>query len=597
PGTFVDFEVLADGTLEFDPIFDNEMTGRGGTTLVIDGHEIIVDATALTPGVLQTGLVLTTGPSSSQLEVLTEFPIPFTLLSGKHRLAYATKFANPGTFVDFEVLADGTLEFDPIFDNEMTGRGGTTLVIDGHEIIVDATALTPTALQTELQLTLSPGGALEVLTECPFSLTLLSGKHLLAYGTGVSGSGTAFAFEVLPDGSLDFDPNLDPILIGRGTPNLLIHGSRIQIDARHISASFFTLNPVGTLSNDICQPLVLLPGLHFLNIAGAPVVFLASIDGTVDFDASFDTIVDGRGMGILSFRCPDPLNCDPLPDCDPFPEIGPAQDSDGDGVFDPCDICPGFDDNIDTDGDGIPDGCDNQPPVAVCAVVGENPREATGSNGALVQLDGTASTDPDGDPLSYHWDVSNQFVLLDDDDIAMPSGIFPAGITMATLTVTDGFGGFATCDVTVIVTDTTPPTVACTTDFAVLWPPNHDLRTVTLTVMATDAVSDPTTINVQALLRSDEPDNATGLGDGDTTGDVDGQDAFASAVDVSTQLVFDATIGNNGAWVATVQLRAERDGNNGADGRCYTLNVTATDQAGNESNTSCCVVVPHDRRR
>jgi hypothetical protein len=35
-----------------------------------------------------------------------------------------------------------------------------------------------------------------------------------------------------------------------------------------------------------------------------------------------------------------------------------TNDSDGDGVPDPCDLCPGFDDRNDADGDGFPDACD-----------------------------------------------------------------------------------------------------------------------------------------------------------------------------------------------------------------------------------------------
>jgi len=35
-----------------------------------------------------------------------------------------------------------------------------------------------------------------------------------------------------------------------------------------------------------------------------------------------------------------------------------TEDTDGDGVTDPCDMCEGCDDHDDADGDGIPDGCD-----------------------------------------------------------------------------------------------------------------------------------------------------------------------------------------------------------------------------------------------
>jgi hypothetical protein len=43
------------------------------------------------------------------------------------------------------------------------------------------------------------------------------------------------------------------------------------------------------------------------------------------------------------------------------------------------------------------------------------------------------------------------------------------------------------------------------------------------------------------------------------------------------------------------QLRAERAGDR--DGRCYTMDVFASDNSGNQGTRSSCVVVPHDRRR
>lgn len=235
----------------------------------------------------------------------------------------------------------------------------------------------------------------------------------------------------------------------------------------------------------------------------------------------------------------------------------------------------------------------NQPPAAVCP--GDITVEANGAAGTLVQLDGRGSFDPDqGDVLSYHWDVSD--VSLDNPDSAMPSGVFPNGITRATLTVTDGHGGVDTCDVLVTVRDTTPPQVMCTSDLAMLWPPNHDMRTVRLYIAGTDAVSDPRDFVLQSVtLRSDEPDDAAGNGDGATTGDVDGADGYAAPVNITARFTFDASIGERGAWVATVQLRAERAGS--GDGRCYTIDVAARDSSGNPATTSCCIVVPHDRRR
>jgi hypothetical protein len=238
---------------------------------------------------------------------------------------------------------------------------------------------------------------------------------------------------------------------------------------------------------------------------------------------------------------------------------------------------------------------DNLPPVADCGLT-QVQVEATNSLGATITLDGTASYDPDSDVLGFHWDVSDLSVVLSDADSALASGTFPIGVTMATLTVIDGNGGFDTCDVVVTVSDSTPPQVMCTSDLAVLWPPNHEMRTVTLYVMGTDAVSDSQAITpLLVTLRSDEPDDAAGTGDGTTSGDVNGANGFSVPVEITSQFVFQAGVGASGAWAATLQLRAERAGD--SDGRCYTVDVTASDTGGNQATTSCCIVVPHDRRR
>ena len=217
--------------------------------------------------------------------------------------------------------------------------------------------------------------------------------------------------------------------------------------------------------------------------------------------------------------------------------------------------------------------------------------QCTSSAGASVTLDGSA-TDPDLDPVSFHWDVSDLSVILDDPNIAAPTGVFPIGVTMATLTVTDGRGGVAHCDVLITVEDTRPPEVMCTTDVTSLWPPNHKMHAVTLVVTATDECAAPGTIvPIQVTVTSNEPDNATGRGDGDTTGDVNGLDGFGG-VDVTSLFTYDA---GTQEWVGTIQLRAERAGT--GEGRKYTIDVSAVDSSNNSATTSCCIVVAHDRRK
>ena len=220
--------------------------------------------------------------------------------------------------------------------------------------------------------------------------------------------------------------------------------------------------------------------------------------------------------------------------------------------------------------------------------------ECTGPDGALVTLTGSAA-DADDPPenLVFTWFVSDASVVLDDLSSPTPTGLFPIGVTTATLCVTDGRGGLAVCDATVTVQDTIPPEVQCTTDVAALWPPKHAMRSVTLVVTSTDACTNPSMIlPITVQVSSSEPDDASGGGDGHTSGDVHGQDGYTAPVDVTSSFTYDALAGQ---WVGTVLLRAERQGS--GNGRKYTIDVSAVDSAGNPATTSCCVIVPHDQRK
>lgn len=99
-----------------------------------------------------------------------------------------------------------------------------------------------------------------------------------------------------------------------------------------------------------------------------------------------------------------------------------------------------------------------------------------------------------------------------------------------------------------------------------LWPPNHGLRTVTVSG-ATDADGDPLTYAITGV-RQDEPVDAPGSGN--------------TAPDARI------VSGNQ------VDLRAERVG--GGNGRVYEIDVLVTDEAdGGTCTGTVAVTVPHDR--
>jgi PKD repeat protein len=86
----------------------------------------------------------------------------------------------------------------------------------------------------------------------------------------------------------------------------------------------------------------------------------------------------------------------------------------------------------------------NQPPLAVAEA---NP--TSGDIGMTVSFDGSASSDPNGDPLSYAWDLDGDGAF-DDSTTAITTWTYnAAGTFHVSLRVSDGKGGTATDAVTI----------------------------------------------------------------------------------------------------------------------------------------------------
>ena len=135
------------------------------------------------------------------------------------------------------------------------------------------------------------------------------------------------------------------------------------------------------------------------------------------------------------------------------------------------------------------------------------------------------------------------------------------GTSTFTLTVDDGRGLKATDDVAVTVSDTTGPGInGLAASPAVLWPPNHRMVPVELSLSAAD-VCDPNSACRIVAVSNDE----TGLGpDAEITGPL------------------------------SLSLRAERSGY--GPGRTYRATVECRDNLGNTSLDTVAVTVPHDLR-
>ncbi|MFQ5605717.1 MAG: FlgD immunoglobulin-like domain containing protein [bacterium] len=98
----------------------------------------------------------------------------------------------------------------------------------------------------------------------------------------------------------------------------------------------------------------------------------------------------------------------------------------------------------------------NQPPTASA---GNNQNyQCTSPAGAEVTLNGSGSSDPDGDPLTFTW-RENGNILAGPSTSPTANMVLDFGSHQIELTVEDGQGGSDTDEVLITVGDTTPPTV------------------------------------------------------------------------------------------------------------------------------------------
>jgi glucose/arabinose dehydrogenase len=107
---------------------------------------------------------------------------------------------------------------------------------------------------------------------------------------------------------------------------------------------------------------------------------------------------------------------------------------------------------------------DNQPPTAVAQAA-----PTTGPAPLTVDFDGTGSSDPDQDPLSYSWDLDGDGAF-DDSTAAQPTYTYATvGSYTASLRVTDPEGEFGTDSVTISVGNTPPTATISLPTAATMW--------------------------------------------------------------------------------------------------------------------------------
>jgi hypothetical protein len=202
--------------------------------------------------------------------------------------------------------------------------------------------------------------------------------------------------------------------------------------------------------------------------------------------------------------------------------------------------------------------------------------ECDGTGGRLVALNAQVS-DSSGSPLTVVWTVDGAAVQT---NLVAASGPPTAAIVTLTamltlgqhpivISVSNTNGAVATCTSSASVVDTTPPVItSASASPNVLWPPNHKMVPVTLSVTATDLCSSTVTCSIKTVT-ANETISKPGKGHN-----------------------------KSADWMITgplsLQLRAERAGK--GHGRIYSVVVDCVDGSGNHATTNVVVRVPHDQR-
>ncbi len=210
----------------------------------------------------------------------------------------------------------------------------------------------------------------------------------------------------------------------------------------------------------------------------------------------------------------------------------------------------------------------NNPPIADAG--SDQTLEATSADGASVDLDGSASSDPDsaqGDSLTFEWLEGGDVIATGET----AQVTLPLGTHAVVLRVTDSRGATDEDTVEITVQDTTAPTLSLSASPHCLFPPNHKMADIAIAATIDDDGDSAPVLTLLSVTNNEGDDMVDG-GDGNTTHDI--QNVELGTADVA------------------VSLRSERRGN--GDGRIYELTYRVTDASGNSTVQSVIVDVPHD---
>ncbi|MFO0699252.1 MAG: RHS repeat-associated core domain-containing protein [Nitrospira sp.] len=218
------FTVRPDGTIDYAATSDGFLSGRGTSTYVLHGLPITLDARALAAPKVAIGHLTGWLPN--------DVPQVLHLLPGPYEFQQEPGLVPAAAFT---VRPDGTIDYAATSDGFLSGRGTSTYTLHGLPITLDARALANHKFAIGHLTHWLPNDTAHLLH-------LLPGAYEFQQDTGLVPTA---AFEVRPDGTIDYATTSDGFLSGRGTDTFTLLGYVLLFDVSEYHGVSISLDPLG----------------------------------------------------------------------------------------------------------------------------------------------------------------------------------------------------------------------------------------------------------------------------------------------------------------------------------------------------------------
>ncbi|HUS28813.1 MAG TPA: Ig-like domain-containing protein [Kofleriaceae bacterium] len=284
-----DFSVTSDGKVTYSPTVETYVSGAGTSTLIVEGFSIRFE----TPLVgYNHGVAQISGQPSSTLTV--------SLLPGVYKY-YVTNYTLAkqygANFFIFYVSPTGTVTYDPSL-TYLRGANTSTLYVDGVKLHI-----TTPLVGYNHGINLIAGQ-----TRTDEDVYVLPGAYSYYVTTFVGGQYLAneVDFSVGTSGAVDYAATFDGWLHGRGTSTLNVAGYLIRFDM-HLAPNTTAYDVAliqGWSPKSVIGQTYLIPGKYTLEAGALSFRFDVSQSGALDYAASLDGTIYGRGTSYMTYGIP-----------------------------------------------------------------------------------------------------------------------------------------------------------------------------------------------------------------------------------------------------------------------------------------------------